>query len=251
MTFWFDSHCHLESNSIEAIRRARSSSVVGMVTVGTDLDSSQTAIGLARVYPDVWATAGVHPHEARHGLEGIADLLNDETVIAVGEAGLDYHYDHSPRNSQINVFAAQIDLANKRDMPLVIHTRKAWDETFAVLDKQGVPKKTVFHCFTGGPDEAQSCLERGAFLSFSGILTFPNAEMVRAAAMQCPLDRVVIETDSPFLSPVPHRGKVNEPANVGLVGEQLATLMNLTVDEVSAATTFNAQLFYGLEGLDN
>ncbi len=258
---WFDNHCHLDlaragrdgqpsdgpsDGPADVLARARAAGVVGMVTVGCDLDDSRSAIATAATHDDVWATAGVHPHEARHGVDGLEELLAAPEVVAVGEAGLDFHYDHSPRDVQRTAFAAQVDLANRHDLPLVIHTREAWDETFALLDAEGVPARTVFHCFTGGPDEARAGLERGALLSFSGIVTFRSADDVRAAAAICPLDRALVETDSPYLAPVPHRGKANEPAHVALVGASLAEAMGVSVDEVAAATTANAHAFYGL-----
>jgi|TARA_B100001964_G_scaffold113707_1_gene126828 TatD DNase family protein len=243
---WFDNHCHLGSNAEEALERARSAGVVGFVNVGTDFDNSRAAISVARSHPDVWATAGVHPHEASHGMRGIVDLLDDEAVVAVGETGLDHHYDHSPRQAQADVFAAHVALANEREMPIVIHTREAWEETFALLDTEGVPERTVFHCFTGGPQEAVACVERGAMLSFSGIITFATAHDVREAAARIPLEQVMVETDSPYLTPVPHRGKPNEPANVALVGAALAEAMGLESSEVAIATSGNARRFYGL-----
>lgn len=244
---WIDNHCHLGEDAEVAVADARDAGVVGLVTVGTDLAESRAAIACARRLEGVWATAGVHPHEARHGLDGIADLLDDEKVVAVGEAGLDFHYDHSPRGVQADVFAAQVALANQRAMPLVIHTREAWEETFAVLDAEGVPERTVFHCFTGGPDEGAACLERGALLSFSGIVTFRGADDVRAAAAACPLDRAMVETDSPYLAPVPHRGRPNRPAHVTHVGAAVAAAMGRPVAEVAAATSATACGFYGLE----
>ena len=144
------------------------------------------------------------------GIDGIEALLAEPEVVAVGECGLDYHYDHSPRDVQREVFAAQIALAHAHDLALVIHTREAWDDTFDILAAEGVPERTVFHCFTGGPDEARRCLDLGAYLSFSGIVTFPTADDVRAAAALCPLDRLLVETDAPYLAPVPHRGERNE-----------------------------------------
>ncbi|MBT5905558.1 MAG: TatD family hydrolase [Acidimicrobiaceae bacterium] len=248
MSTWFDNHCHLGADAGEVVARARAGGVVGMVTVGCDLDDSRAAIVTASAHDDVWATAGVHPHEASHGVEGLADLLSESKVVAVGEAGLDFHYDHSPRDVQREVFAAQVGLANAHDLPLVIHTREAWEETFALLDAEGVPNRTVFHCFTGGPDEAREGLERGALLSFSGIITFRAADDLRSAASICPLDRVMVETDSPFLAPVPHRGKANEPAHVALVGAAVAEAMGRPVDEVAEATTANARVFYALAG---
>ncbi|MDG2352334.1 MAG: TatD family hydrolase [Acidimicrobiales bacterium] len=246
MIEWFDNHCHLSENIEEEILKARKALVVGFINVGTDFETSCEAIEKARMLPDVWATAGVHPHEAKKGIEGIEDLLGDPNVVAVGEAGLDYHYDYSPREDQRKVFAEQIEMANKSNLPLVIHTREAWEETFEILDSEGVPKSTVFHCFTGGTIEAKECLERGAYLSFSGIITFKRSESLREAASECPLDRAMIETDSPYLTPVPFRGKKNEPANVGLIGKELAYLQDKSSEEIALATTQNALDFYGL-----
>ena len=168
-------------------------------------------------------------------------------VVAVGEAGLDYHYDHSPRPVQRQVFAAQVELANRRDLPIVVHSRSAWDDTLAVLDREGVPSRTVMHCFTGGPEEAEECLRRGAVLSFSGIVTFPKASEVRDAARVCPLDRLLVETDSPYLAPVPYRGKENRPALVGVVGAGVAEAKGLDVADVEKATWATTRLFYGLD----
>ena len=137
-----------------------------------------------------------------------------DPLVAVGECGLDYHYDHSPRDAQRTAFAEQIALAQRHGLALVIHARQAWDDLFDVLEAEGVPERTVLHCFTGGPEEARRCLDAGMFVSFSGIVTFKNAVEVREAAALCPLDRLLVETDSPFLAPAPHRGKANEPAFV-------------------------------------
>ena len=246
MIEWFDNHCHLPENPEEEILRARKELVIGFVNVGTDLETSRMAKEKAKIFPDVWSTAGVHPHEARKGIEGIKDLLKDSNVVAVGEAGLDYHYDHSPREDQNRVFSEHIEMAHTSNLPLVIHTREAWEETFKILDSEGVPESTVFHCFTGGKDEAKECLKRGAYLSFSGIITFKKSELLREAASECPLDRAMIETDSPYLTPVPFRGKKNEPANVVLVGKELANLQDKPLEEIASATTQNALDFYGL-----
>ncbi|MDP6894939.1 MAG: TatD family hydrolase [Acidimicrobiales bacterium] len=246
MTEWFDNHCHLSERAEEEVIEARKALVVGFINVGTDFETSIEAIEKAKTLPDVWATAGVHPHEARKGIEGIEDLLADSNVVAVGEAGLDYYYDYSPREDQKKIFAEQIEMANKFNLPLVIHTREAWEETFNILDNEGVPESTVFHCFTGGTVEAKECLERGAYLSFSGIITFKKSESLREAASECPLNRAMIETDSPYLTPVPFRGKKNEPANVVLVGQELAHLQDKSPEEIASATTQNALDFYGL-----
>jgi TatD DNase family protein len=181
-----------------------------------------------------------------NGVATILDLLDTTGIVAVGECGLDYYYDHSPRETQQAAFAEQIALANERDLPLVIHTRDAWDDTFAVLADVGVPDRTIFHCFTGGPDEADRALDIGALLSFSGIVTFKGAPEVQAAAVHCPLDRMLVETDSPYLAPMPHRGKPNRPAWVPHVGQYIADLRDVDVADVAATTTSTARRVFGL-----
>ncbi len=244
---WTDNHCHLDPDAAaETVAEARRAGVERIVDVGTDVFATRTAIEIARRLNGVWATAGVHPHEARHGVEGLEPLLAAPEVVAVGECGLDYHYDHSPRGVQRDVFAAQIGLAHGHDLPLVIHTREAWDDTFEILTAERVPERVVFHCFTGGPTEARRVLDLGAHLSFSGIVTFTRAADLRAAAALCPLDRLLIETDAPFLAPVPHRGKPNRPAWVPLVGEAVAAITGVAIDEVAAASWTNAERVYRL-----
>jgi TatD DNase family protein len=243
---WTDTHCHLPggAEADELVADARQAGVDRLVTVGTDRESSEAAIEVARRHAGVWATAGLHPHDARRGLGGIAELLDAPEVVAVGECGLDYHYDHSPRPEQRAVFAAQVGLAHQSGLALVIHTREAWDDTFAILASEGVPSRTIFHCFSGGPVEADRAVEAGAVLSFSGIVSFRGADDVRAAAARCPLERLTVETDAPFLAPVPHRGKPNRPAWVPVVGAAVAAAKGATVEAVAeAATATAARLF--------
>jgi TatD DNase family protein len=182
---------------------------------------------------------GLHPHDASKGLEEVEGVLDEAlarqpgVVVAVGECGLDYHYDHSPRPAQREMFAAQLALAKSRDLTLVVHTRDAWDDTLDILHSAERPERVVVHCFTGGADEARRCLDIGAFLSFSGIVTFKTADDVRAAATLCPSDRLLVETDAPFLAPVPHRGEDNRPALVTVVGEAVASLKGVAPHEVA------------------
>ncbi|MGQ0432053.1 MAG: TatD family hydrolase [Microthrixaceae bacterium] len=248
---WIDDHCHLDrepERAAEQVAAAAASGVSRLVTVGCDVAQSADYVAIAQQHPgSVWATVGVHPHDAKDGLEGMEDLLSEPQVVAVGECGLDFHYDHSPRDVQRDVFAAQIQMAMAHDLALVIHTREAWAETFDILEAEGVPERTVFHCFSGGPEEAQRCLDLGAVLSFSGIVTFPSATDLHAAAVLCPLDRLLVETDSPYLAPVPHRGKRNQPAWVPLVGARIAELRGIAAEVVADATWRTAERTYRLE----
>jgi TatD DNase family protein len=248
---YVDSHCHLYdtrgADVDDVIAEARAAGVSTMVNVGCDAATIAQAIAIASTHDGIYATAGLHPHEAKFGVDTIVPYLDNENVIAVGECGLDYFYDYSPRDAQRAAFAAQIQLARTRALPLVVHTRDAWQETYDVLDAEGgAPERTIFHCFTGGPDEARQCLDRGAFLSFSGIVTFKSATAVQQAAKLCPIDRLLVETDSPYLAPVPNRGQPNQPAWVPLVGAGVADAAGLSVADVAAASWRNATDCYRL-----
>jgi TatD DNase family protein len=277
MEAWFDSHCHVqeeyvagrpsgdpdeagrpgETAQVEAVlARAAEAGVDRLICIGTGAATSEQALGVARAthrngaVPRAWATVGLHPHEASEGVEEVAALLaravdqDDGAVVAVGECGLDYYYEHAPRDAQRAAFAAQIALAHAHGLALVIHARDAWDELFDVLESEGVPERTVLHCFTGGTEEVDRCLRAGMYVSFSGIVTFKNASDVRAAAARCPLDRLLIETDSPFLAPVPHRGRTNEPSYLPLVGEAIATVKGCSVDEVRERTALSTAMVF-------
>ena len=255
---WTDSHCHLHDPKVadpntpraldDVLRGAAAAQVRRLITVGCDEATSRAAIACAAAAGDapdagveVWATVGCHPHDARLGWDWMPALLADSAVlrvVAVGECGLDYHYDHSPRDEQRAAFVAQVGLANQFGLPLVIHTRDAWDDTLAILAGEGVPTRTVFHCFSGGAAEAERCLAlaSGVFLSFSGILSFPSAADVREAARNCPVNRTLVETDAPYLSPVPFRGRPNRPAYVAHVGAALATATDRPLASVEADT---------------
>jgi len=247
---WIDDHCHLDRDPVRADEQVKAAAAVGverLITVGCDLAQSADYIDIARRHPGaVWSTVGVHPHDAKDGTGGIEALLGEPEVVAVGECGLDFHYDHSPRHRQAEVFAAQIALAHQHDLALVIHTREAWPETFDILAAEGTPPRTVFHCFTGGPDEARRCLDLGAVLSFSGIVSFPSATELHRAAELCPLDRLLVETDSPYLAPVPHRGEQNQPAWVVDVAAALASVKGVALEDVASATWTTASTTYAL-----
>ena len=248
---WVDSHCHVHDARIPdgtagAVASALEAGVTTMITVGCDRATSEAAIAAAAAHPGVFATVGLHPHEAASGVESIADLLDTPGIVAVGEAGLDYYYDHAPRAAQREAFAAQIQLAHAHRLPLVIHTRDAWTDTFDILAAEGVPTRTIFHCFTGGPDEVRRCLDLQAFVSFSGIVTFKGASEVHAAAALCPFDRLLVETDSPYLAPVPHRGATNRPAWVTHVGRFIAELRGVTTERVEASSAAAAGIAFPL-----
>ena len=199
---WIDNHCHIPlAESDDWLAEAHAAGVQRCLVIGTDLANSQEAIEVARKHDGVWATAGVHPHEAEHGSEGIFELLSDPQVKAIGNAGwiisTSIRLRRHKRKSLPSTSAGRMSWT----WALVVHTRDAWDDTFEILDREGVPGKTVFHCFTGGVPEAKLALERGIMLSFSGIVTFPKAEDVQAAASYCPLESMLVETDAPFLTP--------------------------------------------------
>lgn len=247
-----DSHCHLDSSDFDAdrdevIARAVEGGVDAMVAIGTgegppDLEAG---IRLADRYPVFLATVGVHPHDAGKATEAtlgcVDELLNHPKVIAAGEIGLDYHYDFSPREAQKQVFIEQMRIAVRRRKPIVIHTREAWDDTFALLEEHWAPHGLpgIMHCFSGSRKEAFRALGLGFYLSFGGIVTFPKATEVQAAAAEVPLDRILVETDSPYLAPVPKRGKRNEPLFVGYTAQKLAMLRKTTFEQIAEATTAN------------
>ena len=244
---WIDSHCHLQlgdgPGGAEAVARAVDAGVERMICIGTDLATSREAVTLAAAHPEVWATVGLHPHDASRleaEWDGLCELAAEARVVGVGETGFDLYYRHSGVEEQEEAFRRHIRLARDRGLALVIHSRDAWDETFSVLGSEGVPERTVFHCFTGGPGEAARALAAGTWVSFSGIVSFRNADPIRAAAAAVPDDRLLVETDSPFLAPMPHRGRPNEPAYLPAVGAALAAARDTTAEDVAAVTYRNA-----------
>jgi TatD DNase family protein len=248
---WVDSHCHLQiDGGDEHVVRARAAGVEWMVCVGTDLETSEAALVLADRHDDVYAAVGLHPHDAsKLAVEWslLEPLAVSDACLAIGECGFDLFYEHSPRDEQETAFRFQIRLAKDTGKPLVIHSRDAWDDTFRVLDDEGAPDRTIFHCFTGGPAEAHLALERGCYLSFSGIVSFKNAQDLREAARITPDDRILVETDSPFLTPEPYRGQPNEPALVVAVGAALARARDVEPDEIAELTRVNAARVFGVQ----
>jgi len=249
-----DTHAHLDDARYDGdreamIARAREAGVGTFITIGCDLATSRAAVELADRYPFVYASIGVHPHEVRHIDDGWYDefrrLARHPKVVAYGEIGLDYHYNHSPPKLQRERFREQIQLARELKLPVVIHTREAQEDTIAILkEEQAADVGGVFHCFTGDAWLAKDGLGLGFYLSFSGVVTFQNATMLREIVTTIPMDRILIETDCPYLTPAPHRGKRNEPAYVRLVAETIASVKStaspVSVDEVGRLTSANA-----------
>jgi TatD DNase family protein len=244
-----DSHCHLDDKQFSedreaVIARALEAGVERMMAIGAGGGPAdlETAVRLAELYPFFFATVGVHPHDASKAepdtFDRLRDVVRHPKVLAVGEIGLDYHYDFSPREIQRDVFIRQLELACEAGKPIVIHTREAWSDTTAILCEHYYGGG-IFHCFTGGLAEAREALDLGFHLSFGGVLTFPKAEALREAARMVPLDRILVETDAPYLAPVPHRGKRNEPAFLVETVRKLAALRETPLEDLAAATTRN------------
>lgn len=263
MSSWIDAHCHLQDRFLEGddregalaatLERCRVADVTRAVVIGTDQESSRQALALAQRVKgdfDLFATVGLHPHDARSDLAPVIDMARarPERLVGIGECGLDYYYEHSPRSMQRTSFAAQMALAAELDLALVVHARDAFDDLFDIFDSEGVPPRTVIHCFTGTPVEVEGCLERGCDISLSGVVTFKSADAVREAAKLVPLERLHVETDSPFLAPVPLRGRPNEPANVAIVGAFVAELRGEPLELVREQTAANTTRLFALPG---
>jgi TatD DNase family protein len=260
-----DSHAHLDGDRFDSdreqvIARAREAGVNAIVAIGNGDGPEQVDCGirLAEKYDFIFATLGIHPHEARLANEAayqnMERLARHEKVIAWGEIGLDYFYDHSPRDVQKQVFSRQMELAAAAELPIVIHCRPsegsddAWEDCFLLLREQWATggRGGILHCFTGNWAQAKTALDMGFMISFAGNVTFPKAQQIRDAAVEVPLDRILIETDSPYLAPVPHRGKRNEPAFVKETARKLAELRGLTAEQVGEQTSRNFYNFFKL-----
>jgi TatD DNase family protein len=245
-----DSHCHLDFPDFAAeldavVKRARAAGIDRMVTISTRVRRQSELLAIAERFPDVYSSVGTHPHYAHEELDiGAAELValtRNPKVVAIGEAGLDYHYDNSPRDAQERGFRAHIAAARETGLPLVIHARDADDDMARILEEE-TGKGTfpaVLHCFTGGPDLARRAIALGHFISFTGILTFKNSAALRAIAAQLPADRILVETDAPYLAPGRHRGKRNEPAYVIETANVLAEVRGVSFDEIARQTSEN------------
>ena len=257
-----DTHCHLDVDDFQTDRadvlaRARAAGVTTMICIGSgrDVGAARAAVRLAATEPDVFAAVGVHPHDVARMTESdwseLAALARAPRVVGVGETGLDYYYNHSPQDAQREAYRRFIALAREVGRPVISHIRDAHEDAFEILDSTGASTLGgVIHCFTGGVAEARRYLALGQDLSFSGILTFKTAEPIRQAAAFAPIDRILVETDAPFLAPVPFRGKRNEPAYVARTLETLANLRGISLDEADRHTTENARRVFRL-GVDD
>lgn len=245
-----DSHCHLDfpelaGDEAGVLARARTAGVAGMLTIGTRLDQFERVRAIAERHANVWCSVGVHPHEAKDEGQRTPDRLIEAAqhpkVVGIGETGLDYFYDHSPREEQVESFRAHIAAARKTGLPLIVHTRDADAETGDILEDEHAKGAFpgLIHCFSSGPDVARRALALGLYISISGIVTFKAAESLRAIVRDIPLERLLVETDSPYLAPVPKRGRTNEPAFVAHTAAQVAGLKGISQAELEAATTDN------------
>ena len=250
MSYLVDSHCHLDFPELSGdadgvIARARTAGVGHMLTIGTKITKFDGVLAMAERFANVSCSVGIHPHEA--GVEPAMDvgkltaLARHPKVVAFGETGLDYYYEHSPREDQVRSFRVHIAAAREAQLPLIVHTRDTDPETAAILaeEMEKGPFTGVIHCFSSGAELSVKALELGFYISFSGIVTFKKAEALRDVAKTVPLDRILVETDSPYLAPMPHRGKTNEPAFVTHTAAMVASLKNVTGEELAAQTTAN------------
>lgn len=253
-----DTHAHFTFNDYadnldDILSRSRQVGVTGWITVGTDLADSRAALQLSQKYENMYCTVGIHPHEADKQQEGYREELRamaaEGKVRAIGEIGLDYHYDFSPREVQRKIFEEQLDLAGQMNKPVVVHCREAMTDCLAILDewnREDIP--VVFHCFSGGRDEARAVVERGYWVSFTGVITFRNAAEIREAVRCIPPEKILLETDCPYLSPEPKRKiRPNEPAFLVHTAAKLAELLEVSVEKIAQVTADNSRLFFKME----
>jgi TatD DNase family protein len=253
---FFDSHAHIDGPDFaedfsETLQRAEAAGITDIVCIGASegFESNPRAVAVAESRPNIWASVGIHPHDAKivdaECLEKVRVLAAHPKVVGIGETGLDYYYGHSPKEKQQETFREFLRMARALNLPAIIHTRDAEDDTIAILREEHAEEcGGVIHCFTGTQKLAQAALELGFFISFSGVLTFKNADPLRAVARQVPRDRVLVETDCPYLTPVPYRGKRNEPAFIVETARTLSVLWGTSIDEVKETTGLNAERFF-------
>ena len=255
-----DSHCHLDfqalANDIDGVMaRAAAAGVTGMVTISTHVEKFSTYTALAERYANVWCSVGTHPHHADQELHiqtyDLVRLSAHPRCVAIGEAGLDYFYDNAPREAQATGLRRHIAAARITGLPLVIHSRKCDDDMAAILTEEAGQGAFPFllHCFTAGPDLARTALDLGGYISFSGIITFRNAEEIREVAKFVPADRYLVETDAPYLAPIPHRGESNEPSFVRHTAEKVAEVRGISLEQLGAETSANFARLFSKTGL--
>jgi len=252
---FIDSHAHLDSleDLTEVLKRAREAQIEKIVGISSSLNSSLTIAEIARRDEMIYAAVGVHPHNAdtinNDVIAEMENLINEPKVVALGETGLDYHYMNSDKETQINSLKEHIGLGKKHGLPIVIHVREADEDLIAILREEDVsPQTGVIHCFTGDYETAKQYLDLGFYISFSGIVTFKKSDKIREAAKNIPVDRMLIETDSPYLAPVPYRGKKNEPAYVRHVAETIAEVRGVPLEEIAETTCANTEKLFNLSG---
>ena len=256
-----DTHCHLTFEQFEGkveavIERSAAASVTGWITVGTDARDSKNAIELTEKFDGVYAAVGVHPHYAKdvtqEDIKTIKRLAKHGKVVAIGETGLDFHYNFSKQPVQKQLFIEQLKIARQNNLPVIVHSRDAFDETVAILDEYGDNiEKIVFHCFGGSAEQANMLLDKGYYISFTGVVTFKNAEKPKQAAKVVPLDRLMLETDCPFMSPAPMRKqKINEPALMAHTARFLAQLKQMDLEDFAKAVTATSRQFYSIAPAD-
>lgn len=252
-----DSHAHLDDKRFNSdrdmiIKNLKTNGIELVVNVGADLKSSKSTVELARAHENIYAVVGVHPHSAselnKEAIETLKNYAKEDKVLAIGEIGLDFYYDNSPREDQRYAFKAQIELAKELDLPIVIHSREADQETFDTIEAaQDGNLKVLLHCYSGSAELAQEYLKLGCYISLAGPVTFKNARVPKEVAKVIPLDRLLVETDSPYLTPEPYRGKRNEPMFVKYVVEEIAELKGVSIEELSSATRENTKKFFGIK----
>jgi len=253
----FDTHCHLSFEPLcqevpAILQRSRDAGVKSWITVGTDIKDSEKAVALAEQFENLYAAIGLHPHEAQsltaEALNRLRQLAENPKVVAIGETGLDFHYNFSKQPDQIRAFVAQLKLAAELNLPVIVHSRNAFEQTMELLQQYGpADRPVVLHCFSGSAEQLRQVLARGYYVSFTGLVTFKNASGVREAARQVPLDRLMLETDCPYMSPEPMRKqKINEPALMVHTARYLAELKAVELEQLAEATTANARSFFGL-----
>ncbi len=239
-----DTHCHIHSadyklDSEQVYQNALQSGVEKLICVGTDVADSKLATEFAGGHDGIFASVGVHPHESKHGIDGLKELVSSNKVVAIGEIGLDYFYGHSDRQAQMNVFEQQLQIAQDNDLPVIFHVREAFDDFWPIVDKfPGL--RGVLHSFTDTQQNADRAIEHGFYIGINGIATFTKDEVQKELYENLPLDKIILETDAPYLTPVPYRGKLNEPVFVREVARYLSTVRSTSVDELALQTTHNA-----------